>query len=249
MLWKHFETRSRGFGETIARAGLAERVNSDYGRSMNQWKSRPLIRGALLCVMGLVAALACSSTPPPKEPSKLEKAGLTACPADQARRFFCDELLPLESSFHAPEPYETCPGAFEPPGEEDSPVGAFDSNYTAFIRQRIPPGSACCYSWCEQVKVADPELADPPVRCRMPTGIAESYCFHQMETATSDPAAAPYDRCPRAVVPSTRDVFSVPKAALLDSAASAKKSQENRTPECCYTWCSKAPSGVEMETD
>ena len=171
------------------------------------------------------------------------------CGKDEAREYFCDDLLPLTSSRPAPEPYDNCPasssvrsGAFKPIGR----VAGFDQGFTEYTRKRVPPGHSCCYSWCAKIDVADPQQAAPPA-CRDAYGWRESFCLREPETGTSAPAASPYGRCPAAVKPPENSSFAAPRSALLDVLQTAQRRRETKLSDCCYGWCSKAPPGTVIK--
>jgi hypothetical protein len=171
------------------------------------------------------------------------------CEQNEAREFFCDDLLPLTSSRPAPEPYDNCPstvdvhpGAYKPIGS----VAGFDKGFTEYTRQRQPPGHSCCYSWCTKVDVADPSRAAQPV-CRDAYGIQESFCLRELENGTSEPATSPYDRCPLALKPPEASSFSAPASVLLDVTQTTQARRDSKLAECCYGWCSKAPAGTMLK--
>ena len=86
------------------------------------------------------------------------------CGPDEAREYFCDDLLPLSSSRPAPEPYDNCPGTVDVHPGSYKPIGrvaGFDKGYTEYTRKRVQPGHSCCYSWCAKVDIADPGRGAP----------------------------------------------------------------------------------------
>jgi hypothetical protein len=172
------------------------------------------------------------------------------CGLDEAREYFCDDLLPLSSSRPAPEPYDNCPGTVDVRPGSYKPIGrvaGFDKGYTEYTRKRVQPGHSCCYSWCTKVDVADPSRA-APAACRDAYGMPETFCMREIETETSEPAAAPYGRCAAAVKPPDVSAFSAPASALLDVPQTTQRRQDTKLPECCYGWCSKAPSGTVLKS-
>jgi hypothetical protein len=167
---------------------------------------------------------------------------------DETREYFCDELLPVTSSLPAPAPFERCPGAIESHSGRfgKPPVAGFDARYTEYLRKRVTPGQACCYSWCSAVTVRPIADVPPNGGCSDPRAFRESFCMAQPEAGSSLPASAPLDHCPVAIVPPRGEVFSVPKAAALDAATSWQHRQQGGN-ECCYGWCSIAPAGSGLE--
>jgi len=172
------------------------------------------------------------------------------CARDEAREYFCDDLLPLSSSRPAPEPYDNCPGAIDIRASSYPPVGhvaGFDVGFTEYTRKRVQPGHSCCYSWCTKVSLSDPGKAAPQ-QCRDAYGMRESFCMRELEGGTTEPFNEPFERCPAAVKPPEVAVFAAPTSALLDSSATAQRRQDTRLPDCCYGWCSKAPPGTMLKT-
>jgi hypothetical protein len=172
------------------------------------------------------------------------------CKEDEVREYFCDDLLPLSSSRPAPEPFDNCPattdirhGSFKAVGH----VAAFDQSFTEYTRRRVPPGHSCCYGWCAQVQIADPSLASPAA-CRDANGLRESFCMRELEGGTSLPGQSPFERCPAALKPPEVASFSAPNAALLDASQTAQRRRDKQLAECCYGWCSIAPSGTVLKT-
>jgi hypothetical protein len=171
------------------------------------------------------------------------------CGPDEGREYLCDDLLPLSSSRPAPEPYDNCPGTVDiRPGSYKAigRVAGFDTGFTEYTRKRVQPGHSCCYSWCVKVEIADPGRA-APAACRDAYGLPENFCMRELEGGTSEPAAAPYDRCPVAVKPPEASAFSSPASAGIDFAQTTKKRQETKLADCCYAWCSKEPAGTVMK--
>jgi hypothetical protein len=150
----------------------------------------------------------------------------------------------LNAAIAAPPPYQACPESIdEPSGEYDSPdIGLFDSTYTEYTRKRAPPGHSCCYSWCSKVKLADPYVPSVHAACQTATAFREEYCMGEMEGGTSESVGAPFERCPVAIVPPAKVVFSAPEAALFDSQLTASHRGKGQA-DCCYAWCSQAPPG------
>ncbi len=120
--------------------------------------------------------------------------------------------------------------------------GLFDTSYTEYTRKRAPPGHSCCYSWCEKVKLADPSAPSVQNACRTATAFREEFCMAEPEGGASDGAGSPYDRCPAAIVPPRKAVFSAPDSAAFDAQATATRRSKGGT-DCCYAWCSQAPPG------
>jgi hypothetical protein len=170
-----------------------------------------------------------------------------ACHKNEVREYFCDDLLPINSDKPAPEPYETCPGNVGVKGNVFAPTSSwarFDIPRTDWTRKRVPPGHACCYSWCSTLVVADVGNVDA-TSCQQPNAMPERLCISAAEAGVSDSAAAPNDRCAMAVVPPAGVAFTPPKAAALDAQATAEKRSQGLS-ECCYGWCSKAPLGTGL---
>ena len=186
---------------------------------------------------------ACSPPDPPTTVAQSPATEEGPCARDWAREYLCDELLPRGSSLPAPSPYADCPGTVEGEYGELEPrhrVAVFDTSYTRYTRLRLPPGNSCCYSWCAPVKVVDANSIDPAARCNHPLAMRETYCFDELEGGTSDPVAAPFLRCPRAMAPPAQAVFFAPRGALFDLVLTSQKRQQGFN-QCCYAWCSQAP--------
>jgi len=167
------------------------------------------------------------------------------CGADETREYYCDDLLPLTSAISAPAPYEACPASIDDPVGVYEPapaLGLFDTSYTEYTRKRAPPGHSCCYSWCSRVKLADPEAESVQTACRTATAFREEYCMAEPEGGTSLSAGGPFERCPLAIVPPAKAVFSSPDSALLDFQLTAAHRGKGQV-DCCYAWCSQAPPG------
>jgi len=172
------------------------------------------------------------------------------CGVDEAREYFCDDLLPLRSALSAPAPYAQCPGHVEGHQGEIDPtptVAVFDPSYTAYMRSRMPPGHTCCFSWCARIPLADPTEVDPNARCGDGLAIRENYCFEEPEQGTSDPSAPPYERCPRSIRPPESAVFFAPPGALFDPFLTTQRRQVGLK-QCCYAWCSIAPPNSGMHS-
>lgn len=182
----------------------------------------------------------------PKKPAQTGHA--ETCGIDQTREYYCEDLLPLATSLPAPSPFEACPASIDEPTSEYDPApayGLFDTSYTVYTRKRAPPGHSCCYSWCNKVKLADPSAPSIRSACRTATAFREEYCMAEPEGGSSDPAGAPYDRCPSAIVPPAKSVFSAPDSAAFDVRATATHRVRGQR-DCCYAWCSQAPPGSDI---
>ena len=213
-------------------------------------RSEPRFGGGVLFVVGLALLAACGAgqSEVARHPAS-EKDPSLPCAEDEVRESFCDDLLPLTSSRPAPEPYDNCPSttdvrhaAFEAVGK----VASFDRGVTDYTRKRVPPGHSCCYGWCAKVKVADAAVAAPSA-CRDSNGLRESFCMRELEGGTSAPAASPLDHCPAAVKPPEVLAFSAPSSALLDVTMTGQRRRDLQVPDCCYGWCSSAPSGTVLK--
>jgi hypothetical protein len=171
-----------------------------------------------------------------------------ACAPDQVREYFCDDLLPLTSTSPAPPPYENCPGtvAHRPTAFKSlSTQASFDPPFTEYTRRRVAPGHACCYGVCTAVAIA-PASGAKPQACADRYAMPETFIMRETESGTSEPAAAPFDRCPSAIKPPESGAFAVPEAALLNPVETATRRQQIRLADCVYTWCSKAPVGTVL---
>jgi len=71
--------------------------------------------------------------------------------------------------------------------------------------------------------------------------------MRELEGGTSQPAASPFDRCPVALKPPEVVAFAAPPSALLDAAQTNQRRRDKQLAECCYGWCSKAPSGTVLK--
>jgi hypothetical protein len=169
------------------------------------------------------------------------------CHKDEVREYFCDDLLPFNAEKPAPEPYQTCPNVVGVKGNVFPPTASwahFDIPRTEWTRKRVPPGHACCYSWCSKLAVAEVDEVDVN-SCRQPNAMPERLCISAAEAGVSDAAAAPNEGCAAAITPPAGVAFTPPKAAGLDLAATAEKRSQGIS-ECCYGWCSKAPLGTGL---
>jgi hypothetical protein len=194
-------------------------------------------------------AIACGgSQPKPADTGGEDQSGPPpGCHKNEVREYFCDDLLPLNSEKPAPEPYQTCPNNVGVKGNVFPPTSTsarFDAARTEWTRKRVPPGHACCYSWCSTLEVADADLIDA-TSCQQPNAMREHLCISGAEAGVSDAAAAPNEGCAVAVVPPRGVAFTPPKAAGLDLQATAEKRSQGLS-ECCYGWCSKAPLGTGL---
>ncbi len=171
------------------------------------------------------------------------------CLKDEAREYFCDDLLPISNERPAPEPCQTCPGTVGVKGNvfaATSSWARFDIPRTEWTRKRVPPGHACCYSWCSKLVLADVDQVDA-ASCQQPNAMPERLCISAAEAGVSDAAAAPNEQCAQAVTPPAGVAFTPPKAAGLDLRATAERRGQGLS-ECCYGWCSKAPLGTGLGT-
>lgn len=202
--------------------------------------------GRLLAVLGVAVgatagAPACGAeTPAPRPPAAFGSRSPERCGEDEVREFFCDELLPLVSSLSAPEPYQSCPAATPPGAGWVDPlpsVAGFDSDYTAYMRRRTPPGHTCCYSWCSPLTVREEPEPAADLGCRHPLAVRESFCFDELEGGTSVPVDAAHPGCPEALQPPRNVAFSAPSAVPFSQAATAARRRYGFR-ECCYEWCS-----------
>jgi hypothetical protein len=200
--------------------------------------------------LSVLGAAGCSSTPEPRPPPQggLWEHSPRVCGLDEVREYFCDELVPLGSSLPGDAPYEDCPGSIETHVGDHEPrpsVAAFDLDYTRYMRKRAPPGHSCCYSWCASLRVAETAELDPWAGCNATGAFREVYCVSEPEAGASQPAPAPAERCPAAIVPEPERSFSVPEAAALDMQVTLARRGAGFE-ECCYGWCSMAPSGAGL---
>ena len=198
---------------------------------------------------GLSLAVACSGSKQkgPNAAADESSGPPPACHKNEVREYFCDDLLPLSSDKPAAEPYQTCPGSVGVKGNIFVPTSSgarFDIPRTAWTRKRVPPGHACCYSWCSTLVVGDVDQIEVD-SCRQPNAMAEHLCISAAENGVSAAAATPNERCSSAVVPPAGVAFTPPKAAGLDLQATAEKRAQGLS-DCCYGWCSRAPLGTGL---
>jgi hypothetical protein len=216
------------------------------------FSSRSPARGLLAACLGLSTlwlGAACSgSREKPAESAADDLSGPPPpCGPNQVREYFCDDLLPFTSDKPAPVPYQTCPNTVGVKGNTfpaTSSWARFDIPRTEWTRKRVPPGHACCYSWCSKLAIAEVDQVDPTA-CQQPNAMRERLCISTAEAGVSDAAAAPNERCANAVTPPAGVSFTPPKAAALDLQATADKRSQGVS-ECCYGWCSKAPLGTGL---
>jgi hypothetical protein len=208
-----------------------------------------------LATFGAFGALwlvaACSGSQPKQaEAAEDDRAGPPPpCLKDEVREYFCDDLLPTNSEHPAVEPYQTCPSNVTVKGNVFPPTSTqarFDVPRTQWTRKRVPPGHACCYSWCSKLAIADVAQVDAAA-CQQPNAMPERLCISTAEAGVSDAAAAPNELCAAAVAPPPGVAFTPPKAAALDLRATAEKRGQGLS-ECCYGWCSKVPLGTGLGT-
>ncbi len=222
-------------------------------------------RGGALFVLGLGVLAAChGSQTEDARAAEREDEPTLPCGEDETREVFCDDLLPLTSSRPAPEPYDNCPATTEARHSAYPPVGHianFDTGFTAYTRQRVaargtleksaasadlPSGHSCCYSWCAKVEVAEPAKAIPGT-CRDAYGLAQTFCMREVEGATSEPSASPFEHCPVAVKPPESVAFAAPVSALLDVNETSQRRRDLLLADCCYSWCSRIPAGTVLK--
>lgn len=216
--------------------------------------SLPILRSRLQRVLASAVALAALATGCSHDDklatSPADSHGVKpVCSVDEAREYFCDELLPRESSKPAPEPYSNCPDAVADHAGVIDPepgVAGFDADYTRHIRLRAPPGNACCYSHCSKVAVVPASAIPADNGCNDVLAFREHWCMYTLEAGTSEPAGAPFERCPAALKPPAGAVFASPKGAPFDPQYTWQKRQQGFD-ECCYTWCSHRPAGITIE--
>src|SRR6478609_9517236 len=147
------------------------------------------------------------------------------CHPNEVREYFCDDLLPFSSEKPAPEPYQTCPNSVGVKGNVFAPTSSwahFDIPRTAWTRKRVPPGHACCYSWCSKLVIAEVDQVDV-IACGQPNAMPERLCISAAEAGFSVSAAAPNENCAAAITPPAGVAFTPPKAAALDPRATAEK--------------------------
>ncbi len=208
------------------------------------------VRRALASAAALLALSAGCSHDDKLAKSATDPHGVKpVCGVDEAREFFCDELLPRESSKPAAAPYSDCPDAVDDHAGEIDPepgVAGFDADYTRHIRLRAPPGNACCYSRCSKLAVVPPTEIPENNGCNDVLAFREHWCTYTLESGTSEPASAPFERCPLALRPPATAVFASPKGAPFDAQYTWQKRQQGFN-ECCYTWCSHRPAGITIQ--
>jgi hypothetical protein len=207
------------------------------------------LRAGLLGLSALWLAVACSSGKQkgPETAGEDLSGPPPPCLKDEVREYFCDDLLPFNAEKAAAEPYQTCPSNVGVKGNVFPPtssVARFDMARTEWTRKRVPPGHACCYSWCSTLAIAEVDAIDATA-CQQPNAMPERLCISAVEAGVSEAAAAPNEGCSVAVVPPAGVAFTAPKAAGLDLKATAEKRSQGLS-ECCYGWCSKAPLGTGL---
>jgi hypothetical protein len=198
-------------------------------------------------VFGVVSACSGSKHKPAEAGGDELSGPPPACLQDEVREYFCDDLLPFTSAKPAPEPYQTCPGNVGVKGNVFQPTSTwarFDQTRTDWTRKRVPPGHACCYSWCSKLVIGAPDDVDASA-CAQPNAMREKLCISSADAGVSEAAAAPNEGCAVAVVPPAGVAFTPPKAAALDLQATAERKGQGLN-ECCYGWCSKAPLGTGL---
>jgi hypothetical protein len=215
----------------------------------SKWARGRQIIAAVLGVGALWLPAACSGGQQKEAQSAAdEQAGPPPpCRKDEVREYFCDDLLPVSSEKPAPEPYQTCPNSVGVKGNVFAPTSSwahFDIPRTDWTRKRVPPGHACCYSWCSKLVVAEVDEIDVNA-CRQPNAMPERLCISTAEAGVSEAAPAPNEGCAAAVAPPPGVAFTPPKAAGLDLQATAEKRSQGLS-ECCYGWCSRAPLGTGL---
>jgi hypothetical protein len=213
------------------------------------WASARKVTAFALCLSAVWLSAACSgSQQKAAETAADDQSGPPPpCHKNEVREYFCDDLLPFANEKPAPEPYQTCPSNVGVKGnvfKATSSWARFDIPRTEWTRKRVPPGHACCYSWCSTLVTADVDEVDVK-SCQQPNAMPERLCISTAEAGVSEAAAAPNEQCAAAVVPPPGVAFTAPKAAGLDLQATAEKRSQGVS-ECCYGWCSKAPLGTGL---
>lgn len=206
-----------------------------------------LLASAFLASVCVVSACSGSKQKPVETAAEDLTGPPPPCERDEVREYLCDDLLPVSSETPAPEPYQTCPANVGVKGNV-FPTAAtwarFDVARTEWTRKRVPPGHACCYSYCSKLAVADIDWVDPS-SCQQPNAMPERLCISGAEAGVSEPAASPHEDCAEAVAPPPGVAFTPPKAAALDVQVTAERRAQGLS-ECCYGWCSRAPLGTGL---
>lgn len=214
----------------------------------SNWASARRLGAVMTLLGGAWLAAACSGGKQKEAASAADDNGPPPpCKKDEVREYFCDDLLPFTAEKAAPEPYQTCPSNVGVKGNVYPPTSSwarFDAKRTEWTRKRVPPGHACCYSWCSTLAVADVDDVDATA-CQQPNAMREKLCISAAEAGVSDSASSPNDNCAAAVKPPPGVAFTPPKAAALDLQATAEKRGQG-VAECCYGWCSRAPLGTGL---
>lgn len=214
-----------------------------------RWATARWLLLACLGAGALCAVSACAGSKPKEAAAASDDmtGPPPACHKDEVREYLCDDLLPINSEKPALEPYQTCPSNVGVKGNvfaATSTWARFDKNRTEWTRKRVPPGHACCYSYCSKLVLAEIDAVDPTA-CAQPNAMPERLCISTSEAGVSEPAAAPNELCAEAVAPPPGVSFTPPKAAALDLQATAERRGQGLS-ECCYGWCSKAPLGTGL---
>lgn len=206
-----------------------------------------LLAGVAVGALGLVSACSGSKQQEAKTVVEDTTGPPPACHKDEVREYLCDDLLPTTSEKPAAEPYQTCPSNVGVKGNvfpTTSTWARFDQARTEWTRKRVPPGHACCYSYCSKLALAEIEAVDANA-CAQPNAMPERLCISTSEAGVSEAAPAPNQLCAPAVAPPAGVAFTPPKAAALDLQATAERRSQGLS-ECCYGWCSKAPLGTGL---
>lgn len=217
------------------------------GSSSSASARRVLATAGAFCALWLAVACAGGKQKVAETAAEDQSGPPPPCKRDEVREYFCDDLLPFNSEKAAPEPYHTCPNTVGVKGNVFVPTSSwarFDVPRTEWTRKRVPPGHACCYSWCSTLLLADVDQVDVAA-CQQPNAMPERMCISTAEAGVSEPAAAPNEQCAPAIVPPPGVAFTPPKAAGLDLQATGEKRNQGVS-ECCYGWCSKAPLGTGL---
>lgn len=222
-------------------------MNSPASNAPERSRSRRAAVTVLACLM--VAGACGGDDRRAKAPPVYWANSPPQCKMDETREYYCDSLLPRGAAYDSPSAHRDCPVSLEShigQLEPVPPVAVFDPSFTEHARRRMPPGNVCCYSWCSQLELVEPNAQIAAESCKSPAAFREQYCFDEPESGTSRPASQSYGRCPGAVVPPEREVFAVPQAALFDEAATSEKRRYGE-PRCCYSWCSQAPPASGLQ--